>query len=81
MIKGETLQLRAEWRTGVVDEVVRGRDGKIRRVGGGAKLRTTSKKSHINSTVYRPVQKLIKLEINSDINYKEKDLSKDLPKD
>ncbi|XP_066934625.1 uncharacterized protein [Clytia hemisphaerica] len=61
LIKGEKMVPRAEWRTGIVEELVKGRDGKIR----GAKIKTTSKKD-IQHPFTDPVQKLIKLEIEGD---------------
>ena len=61
LIQGDKMVPRAEWRTGVIESLMRGKDGMTR----GARLKTTSKQGQI-TTIHRPVQKLIKLEIDDD---------------
>ena len=53
---------RASWKTGIVDELIIGKDGEIR----GAKVRKAGKGKH--EFIKRPVQKLIPLEIASRVD-------------
>ena len=58
IIKEDKMSPRSNWRTGRIEELVCGNDGRVR----GAKLVTTSKTGK-RVNISRPVQKLIPLEV------------------
>jgi hypothetical protein len=58
-IKDDELSVHTQWRMGKVLELVKGRDGQKR----GAKLKVLSEKGK-QTTVFRPLQRLIPFEID-----------------
>ena len=58
VIKEDKITPRSSWRTGRVESLISGRDGKVR----GAKLRTIPQEGNRTSCT-RPLQKLIPLEV------------------
>ena len=59
LIKDDDITPRNKWKKGVIDELIKGSDGKV----GGATLRVCTKDSKIN-VVKRDIKRLISLELH-----------------
>ena len=59
LIKDDDMTPRNRWRKGVIDELIKGKDGKVR----GATLRVFTKEGRIN-LIQRDIKRLIPLELN-----------------
>ena len=71
LVRDDTPKPRTQWKIGKVEELIIGRDGKLR----GARLKVNTK--HGTSLIHRPVQKLIPFEIAADDEPLTADLSTD----